>query len=103
MMAEVLAEFWFARALSSGRRFLDPSQFGCIRMLDAHKAWSPARSSGDVARLGADMSPLFSQHIRANGARHGFAWVPEHQRQVLIACKGADCIVTRGHLGTEGA
>lgn len=97
MMAEVPPEFWIAPALSSGRSFLEPLQCGGIRMLGVHKAWSPTRSFGLVVRLGADFSPLFSLHSRANGTRHGVTSVLEHQGQLLIASKGGDCIVAGGN------
>ncbi len=100
MMAEVPPEFWIAPALASGRSFLEPLQCGGIRMLGVHKAWSPSRSFGLVVRLGADMSPLFSLHSRANGTRHGVTSVLEHQGQLHVACKGSDCIVTGGHTET---
>ena len=101
MMADVPQAFWIAPALSSGRSFLEPLQCGGIRMLGVHKAWSPSRSYGLVVRLGADMTPLFSLHSRANGTRHGVTFVLEHDGHLHIACKGGDVILTGGHM-TEG-
>ncbi len=93
MMTEVPREFWIAPALASGRRFLEPLQCGGIRVMGIHKAWSPSRSYGLVARLDANFQPVESLHSRANGRRHGVTSVVDTTDGLFIASKGGDTVL----------
>jgi hypothetical protein len=94
MMAEVPRDHWIAPALNSGRSFLEPLQCGAIRTMGIHKAWSPSRSLGLVARLDARLQPVASLHSRANGQRHGVTSAIEAGGRLHIASKGGDAILT---------
>jgi hypothetical protein len=93
MMAEVPREFWIAPALASGHRFLEPLQCGGIRAMGIHKAWSPSRSWGLVAKLDARLHPVESLHSRANGRRHGVTSVLDTPEGLFIASKGGDAVL----------
>lgn len=93
MMAEIPREFWIAPALASGRRFLEPLQCGAIRVMGIHKAWSPSRSYGLVARLDGRFQPVESLHSRANGHRHGVTSVLDTPDGLFIAAKGGDVVL----------
>jgi len=97
MIREVPREYWIAPALSSGRSFLEPLQCGGIKTMGIHKPWSPSRSYGLVARLGADLQPVTSFHSRANGTRHGITSVVEVAGRTLITAKGGGGILSIGN------
>jgi len=93
MIATVPRDYWIAPALSSNRSFLEPLQCGGIRTMGVHKAWSPTRSYGLVAKLDDDIAPVFSLHSRANGNRHGTTSAVEFDGRLVVASKGGDSIL----------
>lgn len=93
MLRQVSPEFWIAPALSSYRSFLEPLQCGGIKTMGIKKPWSPSRSYGLVARLDAKLRPVGSLHSRADGLRHGVTAAVEHAGQLVMACKGGNCVL----------
>lgn len=93
MMREIDSRYWIAPTLSPPSSFLEPLQNGALRSMGVHKPWSPSRSYGLVARLGADCQPLESFHSRANGRYHGVTAAIAHDGGILAASRGGNHII----------
>jgi sugar lactone lactonase YvrE len=93
MINTIHPEYWIAPSLSSREALLQPLQLGGLRNHGVKKPWAPPRSYGLVARFDENFEPLASLHSRSNGTRHGPTGVIEGQGRILVAAKGADCIV----------
>jgi hypothetical protein len=52
------------------------------------KPWAPPRSYGLVIRLGADGSPRYSLHSRADGVNHGIVAAVEFGGDLVVIAKG---------------
>jgi hypothetical protein len=103
MMAEIDPAFWAAPALEATDSFMRPLQGGAQKHLGVVKPWAPTLSYGLVIRLDEKLHPLFSQHSRADGRRHGITSVVEAGGRVYAASKGGDVILaldmTKGRAG----
>ena len=88
MMRTIEPEHWIRPALSSGEDFLEPIQFGGIRVLGIKKPWAPPRSYGLVIELDENFQVLKSLHSRADGKRHGITGVAEHKGNLFILSQG---------------
>ncbi|MFO1035343.1 MAG: hypothetical protein U1E45_00735 [Geminicoccaceae bacterium] len=93
MVREVEREHWIAPSLGGTHSFLQPLQCGGVRTMGVHKAWSPSRSYGLLARLDADLRPVASFHSRADGSRHGITSVLPLWDRVLATSKGAGVVL----------
>ncbi len=101
MIAEVDPAFWIAPALSSGRSFKEPLQAGGVIRLGIHKPWAPTRSYGLVARLGADLEPLWAAHSRADGRRHGITSLAEIDGDLIMTSKGKGEVIRIPHTALD--
>lgn len=101
MIAEVDPAFWIAPALSSGRSFKEPLQAGGVIRLGIHKPWAPTRSYGLVARLDADLQPIWSAHSRADGRRHGITSLAELGGELFVASKGTGEVFMLAHTALD--
>ena len=93
MMAEIEPDHWAAPALEQSDTYMRPLQGGAQKHLGVVKPWAPALSYGLVIRLDHKLYPLFSQHSRADGRRHGITSVVEIDQQVYAASKGGDVVL----------
>ena len=94
MIAEVPREFWVAPRLRTGRSFYESLQGGGVKQLGMLKPWAPTMSAGFCVRLDAGFQPRASLQSRADGTTHGVTAVVEHDRQLVIAARGDDVVVT---------
>jgi hypothetical protein len=94
MMETVRPEHWIAPALNPREALLQPLQLGGLRNHGIKKAWAPPRSYGLVVKFDQNFEPLSSLHSRSNGSRHGATGIVERGDRILVAMKGADCIVS---------
>jgi hypothetical protein len=88
MMAEIDPEFWIVPRLSSGHSFKEPLQGAHIKTMGVMKPWAPPRSYGLVIRLGADGSPRYALHSRADGINHGIVAAVEWGGDLVMIAKG---------------
>ncbi len=88
MMRTIDPAHWVRPALSSGEDYLEPIQFGGIRVLGIKKPWAPPRSYGLLVKLDGDFEIKESLHSRADGRRHGITGVAEHKGELFILSKG---------------
>jgi sugar lactone lactonase YvrE len=94
MIKTIHPEHWIAPSLNSREALLQPLQLGGLRNHGVKKPWAPPRSYGLVVRFDENFEPLASIHSRSNGSRHGPTGVIERKDRILVAVKGADCIVS---------
>lgn len=88
MIAEIDPEFWVVPRLNSGNSFKEPLQGAHIKTMGVMKPWAPPRSYGLVIRLGADGSPRYSLHSRADGVNHGIVAATELGGGLVMIAKG---------------
>lgn len=93
MMAEIDPEFWAAPAMVKSDTYMRPLQGGAQKHLGVVKPWAPTQSFGLAIRLDPQLQPLFSQHSRADGQRHGITSVIEVGEHVFAASKGGGVIL----------
>ncbi len=98
MIAEIDPAFWIVPTLSSGHSFKEPLQSGGVIRLGIHKPWAPTRSYGLVARLDADLQPVWSAHSRADGRRHGITSLTESGGKLVVTSKGKGEIILIDHV-----
>lgn len=94
MMEKISPEHWIAPGLKPREALLQPLQLGGLRNHGVKKPWAPPRSYGLVVRFDESFEPTNSLHSRANGSRHGATGIAERGDRILVAMKGADCIVS---------
>jgi sugar lactone lactonase YvrE len=88
MLSEIDPEYWVAPRLRSGNSFKEPLQGAHIKTMGVMKPWAPPRSYGLVMRLGADGSPRYSIHSRADGINHGIVTAVEFGDHLVMIAKG---------------
>jgi Strictosidine synthase len=88
MIAEIDPEFWVVPRLNSGNSFKEPLQGAHIKTMGVMKPWAPPRSYGLLIRLGADGSPRYSLHSRADGVNHGIVAAAELGGGLVMIAKG---------------
>ncbi|WP_407158402.1 SMP-30/gluconolactonase/LRE family protein [Bradyrhizobium sp. STM 3557] len=88
MIAEIEPDYWVVPRLSSGHSFKEPLQGAHIKTMGIMKPWAPPRSYGLVIRLGADGSPRYSLHSRADGVNHGIVAAVELGGDLVMIAKG---------------
>lgn len=94
MMAEVPQDFWVAPKLRSGRSFYESLQGGGVKHLGLLKPWAPTMSAGLCVKLDRAFQPRSSLQSRADGRTHGVTGVAERDRQLFIAARGDDVVVS---------
>lgn len=104
MIAEIDPEYWVVPRLRSGNSFKEPLQGAHIKTMGVMKPWAPPRSYGLVIRLGADGSPRYSLHSRADGVNHGIVAAVESGDDLIMIAKGPGRILKLplAVLGEEG-
>jgi hypothetical protein len=88
MMREIDPAYWVAPKLKSSESFLEPMQGAHIKTMGVIKPWAPPRSYGLVIRLGADATPLYALHSRADGVNHGVVAAVEADGALFALAKG---------------
>jgi len=88
MIAEIDPEYWIVPRLRSGSSFKEPLQGAHIKTMGVMKPWAPPRSYGLIIRLGADGSPRYSLHSRADGLNHGIVAAVEVGGDLVVIAKG---------------
>jgi hypothetical protein len=100
MIDEIDPDFWVAPCLRSGRSPLEPTQQGGVKQLGVSKPWSPSRSYGLIARLGAAYRPTASLHSRTNGRRHGVTSCLAAQGRLYFTAKGDGIVASCAYEGS---
>ncbi len=88
MMETIDPRYWIAPSFSSGSDFLEPLQFGAVKMMGIMKPWAPPRSYGVVIRLDERLVPMHSLHSRADGTNHGTVRAVESGGHLYVLAKG---------------
>ena len=95
---EVSEGEWPVPRLRLQNPYRDPLQLGQLRVLGVLKPWAPARSYGLVLTLGRDGRVQSSYHSRVDGSRHGVTGVVESDGRLIVAARGARCLLDLGEL-----
>lgn len=93
MIRTIHPDYWIAPSLNAGSDFLEPLQFGAVKMMGILKPWAPSRSYGIVIRLNQELIPQYSYHSRADGNNHGTISAIESADNLFVLSRGGDCIL----------
>jgi hypothetical protein len=73
-----------------------PLQVGELSVLGKIKPWAPTRTYGLAFRFAGSGQIIESAHSRADGHRHGATGVAAQDGRVVVAVRGAGCVVEIG-------
>lgn len=92
-MMNIEPDAWIAPSLGRKRSVDAPLQAGAVRQMGILKPWAPSLSCGLVVSYDAALAPRASLHSRTDGLRHGVTSAIEHGGALVVAAKGADCLL----------
>jgi sugar lactone lactonase YvrE len=93
MIATVPPDHWIAPAYAGGSDCLEPMQIGGVKALGIQKPWAPPRSYGLLVHLDANGEVINAMHSRTGGRFHGITAACMTPQGLVIASRGAGCLL----------